>query len=128
MTEWKRQEIASGVNSFPDVTVNGIKHMENLTPYSVFEMICNSLTEPPSECDPKHTSSSSKTGVIIGLVISAIVLFLLGLYCYKLAVKREITNDMSSRVSEMVAKYATKVSEQNKKRKEKMMEKMTEEL
>lgn len=47
MTAWRTKEAKAGMYIVPGVTVNGIKHMENLTPESVFEMICTSLQYPP---------------------------------------------------------------------------------
>lgn len=51
---------------------------------------------------------------------------IIGIFCYRKIIKREITNDMSAKVDELVAKYASKVSELKKKRKDKMIERMTE--
>lgn len=36
---------------FPDVTINQIPYLGQLDGIDVFEMICNSLNSPPSDCN-----------------------------------------------------------------------------
>ena len=52
-------------------------------------MVCGSLETPPNACTGEETVvTGTKTGVIVGLVIGSIVLFLLSIYCYKTMIKR----------------------------------------
>jgi hypothetical protein len=121
MQEWRRKEISSGIYNFPEATVNGLRHYEDLTALSVFEMLCSSLLTPPDECTGKTTESHSNIGLIFVVIGCSILFLLVGVICYRRMIHREISNDMSSKVNELVAKYVKKVSEQNKKQKEKLM-------
>ena len=127
MMMWRREETKTGINSYPDLSVNGIRHNEALTPISTFEMICSSLMDGKNICSGKKPSPrGNRAGIIVGTSLTIGVLIGLGIVCYRKVIRQEITNDMSSRVNELVAKYASKVSEQKKKRKDKLMERMTE--
>lgn len=76
--------------SYPDLAVNGIKHTETLTPVSAFDMICSSLNEPPGACEGEDADagSASKTGLIVGLSITGVILLIMGICCYKKVFRR----------------------------------------
>ena len=129
LMEWRRLEVKTGIISMPDISVNGIRHVEQLNAENAFNMVCESLVDQPQACKEEDTQKHpNKGGIIAANIISTIVFIVVGIFCYRKIIKREITNDMSAKVNELVAKYASKVSELKKKRKDKMMERMTEEL
>lgn len=47
MMEWRLRETKTGVFSYPDFSVNGIKHFETLSPKNAFNMVCESLINEP---------------------------------------------------------------------------------
>lgn len=49
--EWRKLEIKTGIISLPDVSVNGIRHVEQLDAESAFDMICESLSNAPDSCN-----------------------------------------------------------------------------
>lgn len=51
MMEWRRLEIRTGIISLPDLSVNGIRHVEQLNAENAFNMVCESLLDQPEACD-----------------------------------------------------------------------------
>lgn len=89
MMEWRRLEIKTGIISFPDVSVNGMKHAELLTAESTYEKICSTLFEGTQGCVDESTGNQNNKGAIIAaVVISTIALVLTGICCYRKVIRQ----------------------------------------
>ena len=102
-----------GIYFFPEATVNMRNFYGLFKAPEVFEMICDSLLEPPKECltfvksDPV-INIQDKTNVwfTIFVVLSAMTIgFLIGLYIYTKIVRKEVDQQLSVEVNKMVENY-----------------------
>ena len=110
-----------GIFFYPEVTINGRNFYGLFKAPEVFEAICDSLIEPPSECvsfikenheDYYIDRTGSLWGTVFVILLVMTAIFLLALFIYTKIMKREMNQQLSVEVNKMVEKH---VSLTNKK-------------
>lgn len=101
-----------GIYFYPEATINSRNFYGLFKAPEVFEAICNSLLDPPTQCiqfikhnhevDVREESSVvGKVFLILGLMTLG---FLLALWIYTRVIKKEVNQQLSVEVNRMVEK------------------------
>jgi len=109
--------INSGVTKYPTVSINGYTMRGTLSAEYLFDDICNTLSNPPQECEKYVDETVVVTYVkeywlLLFIVIVVGFVIFSGLFVlYKRYMKRRMSYDMKNRVDDMVSKYIEFYSE-----------------
>ena len=100
---------------YPEVSINGRNFYGLFRAPDIFEMICQSLEDPPREChsfiksDRKESygpdDSSGLWITVLQILTFMLITFLLALFVYTRLIKKEINQQMSVEVNKMVEHY-----------------------
>lgn len=111
----------AGIGRYPTVTINQNRLKGNLQAEFVFDGVCNTLNNPPSDCK-KYTEPISSVDenftvewpTLVLVIALGIVIFSLIFCLYRRYMKKKISKEMQGRVDDMVSKYIEFYSERNK--------------
>ncbi len=105
-----------GIYFYPEATINSRNFYGLFKAPEVFEAICNSLLNPPTQCiqfiKQNHEVNVSEEGGVVGrvfLILGLMTLgFVLALWVYTRLIKKEVNQQLSVEVNRMVEKYVIK--------------------